>query len=125
VTDKVRNTKNQLAISIEGKTKMIKSEIQKLIYQYQTIGVMEAGELLLRPEDALQFVYELEKIGVELLGVDLWYQLGDSIVQDLSSMDLSSYAMNKENRLHEKTLAVERLIKHIPDNIVYLSFVWK
>jgi hypothetical protein len=60
----------------------MKQELTSLIKKYEPLGQWEAGELLLRPADALRFADDLLAIGVPLWGVDIWYYVEGGIAED-------------------------------------------
>ncbi len=102
---------------------MSEQELERLIDKFKPLGIFKAGELLLRPEDALRFADELEKSDAGILGVDLWYLIGDSIAEDPASMDLSGY-IGKENWRQTSVAAAKKFISsQLPTHIVYVSFV--
>lgn len=91
----------------------------KLLDQYQKLGIIKAGELLLTPQDAVNLVEEIAQKDILILGVDIWYYLGDRIVEDPSSLDLSDISDAKINA----EIAKNFITTQLPENIVYVSFV--
>lgn len=91
----------------------------KLLDQYQKLGIVKAGELLLNPQDAVNLAEEIAEKGILILGVDIWYYLGDQIVEDPSSLDLSDISDAKISAEISKKFITTQL----PENIVYVSFV--
>ncbi len=92
-----------------------------LFEKYQPLGQWKAGELLLKPADALRFADELAAVGVRIWGVDLWYYVEDGICEDPGCLDLSSLwgAEPAEFVVEVKQLITSRL----PPHIALVSFV--
>lgn len=91
----------------------------KLLDKYQKLGIIKAGELLLTPQDAVNLAEEITQRGILILGVDLWYYLGDRIVEDPSCLDLSDISDVKVSA----EIAKKFITTQLPENIVYVSFV--
>jgi hypothetical protein len=91
----------------------------KLLDKYQELGIIKAGELLLTPQDAVNLVEEIAQKGILILGVDLWYYLGDQIVEDPSSLDLRNISDAKISA----EVAKKFIITQLPENIVYVSLI--
>jgi len=72
-------------------------ETEQLSAHRGSTAVMKAGEMLLQPRAALSLIEELERAGVLILGVDVWYDVDGEIAQNLSSLDLSEsrYALQR------------------------------
>jgi hypothetical protein len=91
----------------------------KLIDQYQKLGIIKAGELLLTPSNALKFLVEIEQRGILILGVDLWFYMGEQIVEDPSSLDLSEI-----DNPQESVAISKKFIAHdLPKETAFISFV--
>lgn len=90
-----------------------------LLDQYQKLGIIKAGELLLTPQDAVNLAEEISRKGILILGVDIWYDLDDKIVEDPSSLDLSDISDAKISAEIAKNFITTKL----PKNITYVSFV--
>lgn len=91
----------------------------KLLDKYQELGIIKAGELLLTPQDAVNLVEEIAQKDILILGVDLWYYLGDQIVEDPSSLDLSNISDAKIS----VEVAKKFIMTQLPENIVYVSLI--
>jgi hypothetical protein len=91
----------------------------KLIDQYQTLGIIKAGELLLSPSDALQFLKEIEQREILILGVDLWCYQGDQIVEDPGSLDLSDI----DDPQQSVSISKKFITHHLPKGTAFVSFV--
>ena len=91
----------------------------KLLDKYQELGIIKAGELLLIPQDAVNLVEEIAQKDILILGVDLWYYLGDQIVEDPSSLDLSNISDTKIS----VEVAKKFIMTQLPKNIVYVSLI--
>lgn len=103
---------------------MKQEKLQQLMDKYQSLGVMMAGELLLYPQDALQFLDDLAIIRVRILGVDLWYFVKDLIAEDLACLDLSSYAVESPDQIDQRILAAKQFIRFsLPIHTDLVSFV--
>ncbi|AFZ56363.1 hypothetical protein H6G54_10810 [Anabaena cylindrica FACHB-243] len=76
----------------------------KLIDEYQKTGFIKAGELLLTPTHALDFIKEIESRDILILGVNLWCYFNDQIAEDPGSLDLSEI----------DDIAIPNLMKYTP-----------
>jgi len=81
---------------------------------------MKAGEMLLQPRAALSLIEELERAGVLILGVDVWYDVDGEIAQSLSSLDLS----NSRDRRCNATQAQSFIESSLPEGTVFVSLVF-
>ncbi|MBD2004234.1 MULTISPECIES: hypothetical protein [Cyanophyceae] len=102
-----------------GKSPEMIATLEKLIDKYQPLGIIKAEELLLRPEHAVLLAYELEQRGILILGVDLWYYIGDKIAEDPGALDLSEITDVKISA----RLAREFITNRLPSRIAFVSFV--
>jgi hypothetical protein len=97
--------------------------LASLLAKYEPLGFWSAGELLLRPADALHLADELLALRVGVLGVDLWYRVEGGICEDPSCLDLSSMTTEDnpiEGSIREaKSFIAERLPPHVEN----VSFV--
>jgi hypothetical protein len=93
--------------------------LKKIIDKYYNLGIVKAGELLLSPVDAIRLADELEQRGILILGVDLWYYIGNKIAEDPGSLDLSEITNVKDSA----KLAIEFIQKHLPEKTEFVSFV--
>lgn len=93
--------------------------LKKVIDKYHTLGMVKADELLLRPTDALRLADELEQRGILILGVDIWYYIGDQIAEDPGSLDLSEITNVKVSA----KLTREFITTHLPEKTAFVSFV--
>jgi len=62
-------------------------ELHSVVKKYLGRGILKGGELLLKPEDALEMADDLEIIQVPLLGVTGWHYVDRNkgwIVEDLA-----------------------------------------
>jgi len=91
----------------------------KLIDKDETRGIIKAGELLLTPTDALEFIEKIEQRGILILGVDLWCYIGDQIAEDPNSLDLSEI----DNHRGSVAIAREFITHHLPEGTAFVSFV--
>ncbi|MDB9313403.1 hypothetical protein PN462_09870 [Spirulina sp. CS-785/01] len=92
---------------------------QTLIHKYKEIGFWKAGELLLKPKNALQLITELEQRRIQIFGVDLWYLQENGIVEDPNSLDLSSITDAKESA----KIAKDFIQFHLPQWVIFVSLV--
>ncbi len=91
----------------------------KIVDQYQQLGIIKAGERLFTPSDALNFLRKIEQKGQSILGVDLWCYMGEQLVEDPSSLDLSDI-----NDPHESITISKRFITYsLPQGTTFVSFV--
>jgi hypothetical protein len=98
----------------------MKSKLGELVIKYKNIGILKAGEILLHPDKAVQCLDELEQIGIRILGVDLWYYVGDRIVEDPGSLDLSEI----EDAKASTSIARRFITSQLPDRATFVSFVF-
>lgn len=94
--------------------------IERLLSKYHRVGLMKAGELLLRPTDALRLVDELEQVQVVILGVDVWIDVNGELAEDLGSLDLSGSASAARNA----TYAREFIANRLPGKAAFVSLVF-
>ena len=93
--------------------------LKKVIDKYHTLGIVKADELLLRPTDALRLADELEQKGILILGLDIWYYIGDQVAEDPGSLDLSEIT----NVTVSAKLSREFITSHLPEKTAFVSFV--
>jgi len=102
-------------------------ELTNLIDKYEKLGIAKGSSLLMRPEVALQFLDELEKIGIGLDLVELWQPIEvegrQAFVEDpfgpffahlVGSSDYVSKSINE---------AREYIRHELPEKIAFVSFV--
>jgi hypothetical protein len=63
--------------------------IHDILDRYARKGVFVAGEIVLPPNIALELLSDLEGAEVYILGVDVWYALGQNFVEEILSLDNS------------------------------------
>lgn len=95
--------------------------LEQPIDKYHHLGIVKAGELLLGPADAINLVDELEQMGMLILGVDLWYYIGQEIAEDPGSLDLSQGTDVKNNAAIARYFIANKL----PSRIAFVSLVWE
>ncbi|MEQ8754544.1 MAG: hypothetical protein RID09_13660 [Coleofasciculus sp. G1-WW12-02] len=93
--------------------------LRSIIDNYHNLGIVKAGELLLRPVDAVKLADELEKNGILILGVDLWYYIGNKIAEDPGSLELSDISDVKDNA----RVAKEFIKNKLPERTEFVSFI--
>lgn len=99
------------------------SPLFKILDTYLTKGLIKAGELLLRPRDALFLADDLQRLGVSILGVDIWYQVDGAIAEDPNGLDLS-YMTDRDDAVEASTAAAKNYIeRQLSDRIEFVSFV--
>jgi hypothetical protein len=91
----------------------------KLIDQYQETGIIKAGELLLSPADALEFIKEIAEREILILGVNLWCYVDNQIAEDPGSLDLSEIDDYQES----VSIAKKFISQHLPEGTAFVSFV--
>jgi len=91
----------------------------KLIDKYQATGIIKAGELLLSPPDALEFIKEIAERGILILGVNLWCYIDNRIAEDPGSLDLSEIDDPQESVL----IAKKFISQNLPEGSAFVSFV--
>jgi hypothetical protein len=101
----------------------MKQELANLIKKYEPLGQWEAGELLLRPADALRFADDLLAIGVSIWGIDIWFYVEGGIAEDPSCCDFSG-AVGPEWPIERVFSEAKRFIAdRLPPHIELVSFV--
>jgi hypothetical protein len=101
----------------------MKEELAGLLKKYEPLGQWEAGELLLRPADALRLADDLLAIGVSIWGVDIWYRAPSGIAEDPSCLDFSA-AVGPEWPIERVLNEAKRFIEdRLPPHIELVSFV--
>jgi hypothetical protein len=91
----------------------------KLIDKYQKTGFIKAGELLLTPANALEFINEIAERDILILGVDLWYYINDQISEEPGSLDLSEI-----NDPQQSVSIAKQFITHnLPRGTAFVSLV--
>lgn len=48
------------------------SILKKIVSEYITLGIIKGGELLLPPDQSINFLKDLEKIKIRVVGCDCW-----------------------------------------------------
>ncbi|MGM3308102.1 hypothetical protein ACSQ6I_19355 [Anabaena sp. WFMT] len=91
----------------------------KLIDEYQKTGFIKAGELLLTPTHALDFIKEIESRDILILGVNLWCYFNDQIAEDPGSLDLSEI----DNIPESVSIAKQFITHNLPEGTAFVSFV--
>ncbi len=95
--------------------------LEQPIDKYHHLGIVKAGKLLLRPADAINLADELEQMGMLILGVDLWYYIGQEIAEDPGSLDISQGTDVKNNAIIVRDFIANKL----PSRIAFVSLVWE
>jgi hypothetical protein len=91
----------------------------KLIDKYQKTGFIKAGELLLTPANALEFINEIAEGNISVLGVDLWYYINNQISEDPGSLDLSEI----DDPQQSVSLAKQFITHNLPEGTAFVSLV--
>lgn len=92
---------------------------QNLLTKYENTGFWKAGELLLKPHDALQLIQELEFQNIQIFGVDLWLCVQNNVVEDPNSLDFSTIQNPKDSLDIAKNFIQSKL----PKKIAFVSFI--
>jgi len=95
-------------------------ETEQLSAHHGSTTVMKAGEMLLQPQAALSLIEELERAGVLILGVDVWYDVDGEIAQNLSSLDLSESRDMRCNATQAKSF----IESDLPEGTAFVSLVF-
>jgi hypothetical protein len=99
--------------------------IHEIQAKYLPKGILKAGELLLKPSDAIQLLGELEHANIGVLGINVWYTINDLYAEDLSGMDLS-YLLNSSNWIHESIqISKKFILEQLTENIERVSFIFE
>lgn len=111
----------------KGASAMSASNLAQLMNKYRHLGVITAGELLLHPEDALDFANELRSLGIAIIAVNLWYITKEGnkeiIAEDPNGMSMGNL-LTKNDRVEETIAAARNLITHkLPERTTFVSFV--
>ena len=97
--------------------------LKQVMNKYERFGTWKAGELLLRPEDALSLANELEEMEIVIFGVDVWYYVVKQIVEDPGSLDISDIT-DGDNRVRASAKAAREFIKNkLPEGTAFVSFI--
>ncbi|MDD1416343.1 hypothetical protein MEN41_17505 [Dolichospermum sp. ST_con] len=91
----------------------------KLIDKYQETGIIKAGELLLSPIDALEFIKEIVDKEILILGVNLWCYVDNKIAENPGSLDLSEI----DNPQKSVFVAKKFITQYLPEGTAFVSFV--
>jgi hypothetical protein len=91
----------------------------KLIDKYQKTGFIKAGELLLTPANALEFINEIAERDILILGVDLWYYINDQISEEPGSLDLSEIDDTRQS----VSIAKQFITHNLPEGTAFVSLV--
>jgi len=91
----------------------------KLIDKYQKTGFVKAGELLLTPANALEFINEIAERDILILGVDLWCYVNDQILEDPGSLDLSGIDDSQQS----VSIAKQFITHNLPEGTAFISLV--
>ena len=94
--------------------------LEEAIAKYQSLGSVKAGELLLPPAQAMLLADELERAGVLILGVDLWYAKGEEVAENPNCLDLSEITDVKASA----RLARDFIARRLPEGTAFVSLVW-
>src|SRR5690349_16373611 len=102
-------------------------KLPQLMGKYAKQGITKGKLILLRPNDALQFVDELETIGVPILGIELWYYVKledkDVIAENPVGPDFSDL-LSQENAVQKSVaLAKDYIGRNLPEKTAFVSFV--
>jgi hypothetical protein len=86
-------------------------------------GMLHGSELLLAPEVAAAYLDDLEDAGIGVLGVNLWHNVGNTIAEDLASMNLSEL-VGQDNWV-QNSIAVARkfVTTTLPPDVAYMLIV--
>lgn len=95
------------------------TDIHDILDKYRLLGIIKAGEILLKPVEALSLLEELETKHVRVYGVDFWYYQNTKIVEDFNSLDLSNTKDPEESVQIAKTF----LMQFLPKEITLVSLV--
>jgi hypothetical protein len=100
----------------------MESKVKQLFDKYEPRCVIEAGELLFTPEDALSFLQELELLNMPIYALGLWYKVSNNIAEDPSWLDLGALR-NQPDRAKVSIEATRKFIMgNMPSHISYVSF---
>ena len=106
---------------------MTKLKLLQIMSEYRSLGVVKGGELCLPPDDALRLSYELQHLGVAIMGLDGWYYLDqdqEAVVQELAvDMSVEHKILLSDNAALQTAQLVRKLIKgSLPERIALVSF---
>lgn len=106
---------------------MLQSLLSDLMAQYRPLGMIKAGVLLLKPDDALRLAEDLEKLDVAIMGLDCWcYSDRDgrsTITQDAAlSVEIDPKILNSDRAVQDSVMRVKRFISgELPPNAIFIS----
>ena len=103
----------------------LKKDLAALFGKYEPLGQWEAGELVLRPADALRFADDIHSLGgVGIVGVDVWYYVPAGLCEDICGLDSSQLWADPDNALELSIRAAKEFISdRLPHHIDLVSFV--
>jgi hypothetical protein len=87
-------------------------KIHDLLNRFRDRGIVNAGELLLYAEDAVHLAEELADLGVPIIGIDLWYRVGDALAEDPYGCDFSDI-LQQPDAVAETTRRTIDFIRHL------------
>ncbi|MBN1123042.1 MAG: hypothetical protein JXJ17_18350 [Anaerolineae bacterium] len=102
----------------------------EILERYRPLGIIKAGELLLRPDDALRLADELGQLGIAILGCDGWYYVkpGDdkAIAQDLAAdFFVGNDVLQGNDSVQKSVKAVKQfIVTSIPEKTDFISFTF-
>ncbi len=106
------------------------SKLSQLMGSYREVGLLKGGNtVLLTPKVALQQADDLEKLGVPIVAVELWYLVWSAkdnreyIAEDPYGPSFDK-ELESDNPVQTTVAAAKRYIQNdLPERIVYVSFV--
>lgn len=102
-------------------------ELVNLIDKYGKLGIAKGSSLLMLPEVALQFLEELEKVGIGLDLVELWQPVEvdgrQAFVEDPFGPNYA-HLVGSNDYVSKSINEAKEYIRHeLPEKIAFVSFV--
>ena len=97
-----------------------------LLEHYEASGYKKAGEVLLDARTALQFLDELEKLGVIIFGIDLWRFYGPDrtgLGEYTHGMNMDDISSQQDAAKRTADAARQFLAMGLPEEVDLVSFV--
>lgn len=98
-------------------------KVQEIERRYAARGISKAGELLLRPADALLMLDDLASLDAGVLGVNVWYYVGSQLAESLESADMSTIVGTPHWRQLSQDGARQFIKYNLPSNTGFVSLI--
>src|SRR5262245_14512409 len=105
----------------------MQDQLVELMKKYRSIGLLKAGQLLLKPDDALRLADELEPLGIAVMGLDTWcykeFEARTTLSQEqMQTLEIKPDVLIGPRAVQESITLVKRFItQSLPPNAVFVS----